>query len=132
MYSTKTMCQINYLMTCKYKVIKRNMCWCNWEKLLEENFVTSSLMFCAVLRKVVCDWRWILHVLDLTEIHLMALVLRPNWKRTLESGYKCIFLRSCRSIMGLLELCSWNFGFHKMRGVCYLRIFWKMSQIPCS
>jgi len=35
------------------------MCWCNWEKVWEENIVTGSLMFCTVLRKVGCDRRWI-------------------------------------------------------------------------
>jgi len=96
------------------------MCWCNWEKVWEENIVTSSLMFCTVLRKGGYDGRWLWHVLDWTEIHLLVLVLRPNLKRTLERGYKCFFLSSCRSVMGLLELGTWNFGFHKMRGMCCL------------
>ena len=89
MYSTNTKRQINYLITCKYKLIQRNICWCNWEKVWEENFLTSILIFCAVLRKCGCDGRWILHVLDWTELYLMALVLRPNWKITIESSYKC-------------------------------------------
>jgi len=28
------------------------MCWCNREKVWEENIVTSSLMFCTLLRNV--------------------------------------------------------------------------------
>jgi hypothetical protein len=100
------------------------MCWCKRETFTEEDFILIILTICTALR----SGGW---YVPCREIYPQFWYKNIKERDHLQANINVLQISSCRSIMGLLQLSSWNLRFHRMLGLSSLaEDFWRMTLIP--